>query len=94
MLPLGALVYDWPAVVINLIILQIIIILIIKAILAIRFRSRILDVFLHPLSILYIISVSINSVLQSKLGLGIYWKGRIYDARDRDDLKLVRDNHK
>ena len=94
LLPLGTLVYDWPAAVVNLIISQVSIIIIIKTILAIRFKSRILDVFLHPLSMLYIISVSINSVLQSKLGLGIYWKGRIYDARYGDDLKLVRDNHK
>ena len=94
LLPLGALVYDWPAIVMNLLILQIPIIIIIKVILAIRFKSRVIDAFLHPLSVLYIVSVSINSILQSKLGLGIYWKGRVYDANGKDDLKLIKGNHK
>lgn len=93
LLPLGILVYDLPAIVINLITLQVAIIFVIRGILAIRFRSRVLDAFLHPLSMLYIILVSINSILQSKIGAGIYWKGRVYDASsDRDELKLVKDS--
>jgi len=93
LLPLGILVYDLPAIVVNLITLQIAIIFVIRGVLAIRFKSRVLDAFLHPLSMLYIILVSINSILQSKIGAGIYWKGRIYDASsDRDELKLVKDS--
>jgi hypothetical protein len=54
-----------------------------RIILAIRLNNRILDTFLHPVSMLYIILLCINSVLQTKFGEGAYWKGRGYDIRFR-----------
>jgi len=93
--PLGVLIFAWPKIVMNLIIVQISIILIIKIILALRFKSRILDaVVLHPFSILYLILISINSVFQAKLGRGVYWKGRTYDIKDKDDLKIINNSYK
>ena len=79
-------------IIIDLITIQIIIILIMRAILTIRFKSRILDIFLHPLSMVYIILICINSVLQTKLGKGVYWKGRRYDVYSRDYLELIDDD--
>jgi len=93
--PLGVLIFAWSKIVMNLFIVQISIILIIKITLALRFKSRILDaVVLHPFSMLYLILISINSVFQAKLGRGIYWKGRTYDIKDKDNLKLFSDNYK
>jgi hypothetical protein len=40
----------------------------------------------------YIILICINSVLQTKLGKGIYWKGRSYGIRSSDYLKLLDDD--
>ncbi len=92
LLPLGIFIFDWSRMIISLITIQIIIILIMRAILTIRFKSRILDIFLHPLSMVYIILICINSVLQTKLGKGVYWKGRRYDVYSRDYLELIDDD--
>lgn len=82
-LPLGILLFNWPYPIVNLIIIQIFIVLTMRIILAIRLNNRILDTFLHPVSMLYIILLCINSVLQTKFGEGAYWKGRGYDIRFR-----------
>ncbi|MBC7333896.1 MAG: glycosyltransferase [Actinobacteria bacterium] len=89
LLPLGLFVFDWSPLITNLITIQIFIILLIRLMLSIRFKGKVFDALLHPLSMLYIIVISINSVLQSKLKHGIYWKGRIYDASDGKNLKLL-----
>ena len=93
MLPIGIL-FDWPLVLIELIILQIIIILITKMILSLRFKCKAVDIILHPISIVYLILIAINSVLNTKIGMGVYWKGRIYDVSKEDELRLVSDNYK
>lgn len=93
MLPVGIL-FDWPAILINLIILQIIIILITKIILSLRFKCKAVDIILHPISMIYLILIAINSVLNTKIGMGVYWKGRIYDVSKEDELRLVSDNYK
>lgn len=93
MLPVGIL-FDWPLVLIELIILQIIIILITKMILSLRFKCKAVDIILHPISIVYLILIAINSVLNTKIGMGVYWKGRIYDVSKEDELRLVSDNYK
>jgi chlorobactene glucosyltransferase len=93
MLPVGIL-FDWPLVLIELIILQIIIILITKIILSLRFKCKAVDIILHPISIVYLILIAINSVLNTKIGMGVYWKGRIYDVSKEDELRLVSDNYK
>lgn len=90
-LPLGIFIFDWPQVIINLIILQVIIILAIKTILTVRFKDRISDIFLYPFSVVYLLLISIHSMVKSKSASGVYWKGRIYDVRDDDNLKLLKD---
>lgn len=93
LLPLGIFVFNWPGLIIDLITIQIFLILLIRITLSIRFKGRIFDALLHPLSMLYIIAISINSVLQSKLNRGIYWKGRVYDVSSGKDLKLIDDDY-
>jgi chlorobactene glucosyltransferase len=82
-LPLGTLVFDWPNLIINQIIIQIIIVLTMRIILSIRLKNRILDTLFHPVSMVYIILLCINSVLQTKFGEGSCWKDRSYDIRFR-----------
>jgi chlorobactene glucosyltransferase len=90
-LPLGIFIFDWPQIIINLIIAQIAIILATKLILAIRFKERIVDIFLFPLSVIYLLLISVHSMVKSKSASGVYWKGRTYDVRDDEELKLVKD---
>ncbi|NQT66435.1 MAG: glycosyltransferase, partial [Actinobacteria bacterium] len=92
MLPIGIL-FDWSLVLIELIILQIIIILITKTILSLRFKCKAVDIILHPISMIYLILIAINSVFNAKIGMGVYWKGRIYDVSKEDELRLVSDNY-
>ena len=100
LLPLGIFILDWPRIILELTIIQVFIILAMRAILAIRLKSRILDIFFHPLSMFFIILICINSVMQAKSGRGIFWKGRSYDVYDPDNLELSGDeftnnfNHK
>ena len=93
MLPIGIL-FDWSLVLIELIILQIIIILITKIILSIRFKCKAVDIILHSISMIYLILIAINSIFNAKIGMGVYWKGRIYDVSKEDELRLVSDNYK
>ena len=94
LLPLGILIFEWPQIIINAIIAQIMIILAIRIIQTIRFKNRFIDIFLHPLAVLYLLYISVLSIIKCKKSTGIYWKGRSYDVRDEDDLKLVSDNYK
>lgn len=89
LLPPGLLIFKWPPVVIDLIIIQIFIILIMRAIMAIRLKGRVIDAFLHPLSMIYMIFICANSVLQTKCGEGVPWKDRRYDVSKRDYLNVI-----
>ncbi len=91
LLPLGALLFNWSESIINLIIIQIFIILVMRIIMAIRLKSRVIDCFLHPLSMIYIILICINSVLQARFGEGVRWKDRRYDVHEKDYLDLIDD---
>jgi chlorobactene glucosyltransferase len=93
-LPLSIFIFDWPQIIINFIIAQIGIILAMKIVLTIRFRDRVVDIFLFPLSVIYLLMISVHSMVKSKSASGVYWKGRTYDVRDDDDLKLVKDLQK
>ena len=93
MLPLGFLVFNWPKIITNLIIVQIITIFVMRIVLAIRLNSRILDVLLQPLSMIYIILICFNSILQTKFGKGVCWKGRSYDIHNGEELKLINEKH-
>jgi chlorobactene glucosyltransferase len=85
MLP-GAYLIDWPlAININLLV-QISIIFIIRVVMTFRFKERIIDIVLHPLSMFYIMALSINSVYQAKYGRGIYWKERTYNIKEEEEL--------
>jgi hypothetical protein len=59
--------------------------------LTIRFKHKFVDIFLQPVSIIYLILISIYSAVISKHSAGVYWKGRSYDVRDEDELKLIKD---
>jgi len=84
--PIGFYIIRWPLIINVNLLIQISIIFIIRIAMTFRFRSRILDIILHPLSMFYIMSLSVNSVYQAKYGKGIYWKDRIYEMDDREEL--------
>ena len=86
LLPLGLYFFNWPLLVNILILSQVSIILLIRIAMTFRFKSRFSDIFLHPLSMLYIAVLSVNSVYQAKLGRGIFWKDRFYGIDDDEDL--------
>jgi len=85
---------DWPLLLIELLILQITIIFITRIVLSIRFKCKAVDVILHPVAIVYLIMIAINSILSVKIRSGIYWKGRTYDVSKEKELRLVNDNYK
>jgi chlorobactene glucosyltransferase len=94
MLPLSIL-FSWAHAFINIIIIQVIFIMITRIILAFRFRLKAVDVFLHPLSVIYIVSIAVNSLFQFKFAMGVNWKGRVYnvsDDGDGEELKVVKDH--
>lgn len=91
LLPLGILVFDWSSTLIGLLIIQIFSLLVMRTILAIRLKSRAIDVLLHPLSTAYILLICINSVLQVKFGEGVCWKDRRYDVSSGNYLELTHD---
>jgi len=93
MIPAG-IIFGWPIIFIELIILQIIIILIIRIIFSIRFKCKAADIILHPLAIIYLIAIAVRSVLNVRVGMGLKWKGRVYDVSEEDNLRLVNDNYK
>ncbi len=85
-LPIGLYIFDWPLLVNILILSQVSIILLIRIAMTFRFKSRFSDIFLHPLSMLYIAVLSVNSVYQAKYGKGIFWKDRFYGITEDEDL--------
>jgi chlorobactene glucosyltransferase len=93
MLPLG-IIFRWPVLMLELIVLQIVIILITKIVLSIRFKCKAVDILLHPVSIVYLIIIAVNSILTTMIGTGVNWKGRIYDVRNEKELIITRDNYK
>ena len=94
LLPLGAFLFDWPVAIIRLIIFQVIIVLAIKTIFAIRYKQRMLDILLAPLSMAIIDALVFVSFFQAKYGEGLSWKGRVYDVSGNDKTTLIRENHR
>ena len=86
-LPLGFFVFDWSGLPINLLIYQIIVVLIIRTTLAIRFKSKMFDILLHPLMMVYIFALAISSILHAKTGMGILWKGRTYEGKSQKETE-------
>ncbi len=96
MLPL-AILFDWPLAVTNIIILQTIFVMVTRIILAIRFKMKAVDVLLHPFSVMYLLSMAVNSVFQFRFNIGIYWKGRTYNVLndgEEEELQMLKDNFK
>ena len=97
MLPLS-IIFDWQQAYINMIFLQMIFILVTRIILSVRYRMKAVDILLYPLSVIYLLSMAVNSVLQYKFNIGVCWKGRTYNIVENEDneeeLKLIKDNYK
>jgi chlorobactene glucosyltransferase len=95
LLPLEIFIFDWSRLVIALNIVQIFIILLIKIILAIKFKYRGIDVLLMPVSMVYVVLLACNSYLQTKIRKGINWKDRTYSIRgvrgEEDNIELIED---
>jgi hypothetical protein len=95
MLPL-AILFSWPLADTNVIIIQVVLVLITKIMMAIRFRTRATDVILHPLSVIYLLSMAANSVFQYRFNIGVQWKGRTYNVScedgEEEELKLIKDS--
>ena len=92
-LPLGLFIYNYSREIIILLMAQVIIISFIKILIALRLKEKILDFTLLPLSIVYLAAIAVNSYLQSKMGDGINWKGRIYQASSKnDDLEMSEED--
>jgi len=94
LLPTGIFIFNWTGVIITLNIIQIFIILGIKIVLSLKFKSRILDILLTPISVTYIALIAANSYIQSKFGMGVSWKGRTYGISGGDNLGLAEDKSK
>ncbi|MHB1346868.1 MAG: glycosyltransferase family 2 protein [Candidatus Humimicrobiaceae bacterium] len=89
--PIGLFISHWPREILLSIAAQIGIVFFIRTINAFRFKEKLLDIFLSPLSIVYIVFMAVNSVIQTKLGNGIYWKGRTYQAESKSNSLGVID---
>ena len=97
MFPLS-IVFDWHQAYVNMIFFQIIFILITRIMMSIRYRMKVVDIFLYPISVIYLLSMAVNSFLQYRFNIGVCWKGRIYnvaeDEEDEEELKLIKDNYR
>lgn len=93
-LPLGIFIFDFPRLALVLNIAQVFIVLFFRIFLALRYKKRILEAFIHPVSIVLLIYISLYSILHSKSSAGIDWKGRTYDVRDDEELHLLKDSNK
>jgi chlorobactene glucosyltransferase len=60
------------------IVMQLVILLAVRLILAVRFRTGILSSFLHPLGMGVVVGMAVNSSLWVLVGSGSRWKGRAY----------------
>jgi len=87
-----AIIFEWSKTFLLLNVLQILFVFTIKIILSLRFKERLLDVFLTPVSVCFIIAVAVNSYIQARFKKGVYWKGRIYDVNTPEQISLISDD--
>ncbi|MCL4378769.1 MAG: glycosyltransferase [Actinobacteria bacterium] len=92
LLPLGILLFGWPQIIIDALIAQVLIILAIRIIQTIRFKNRFVDIFLHPLAVIYLLLISIFSMVQYKKDSVIFWKGRNYNIGNEGEIEFTNDN--
>jgi len=62
----------------SLLIFQVLLILLTRVMSTVRINGRILDIFLHPVSIFYIVFMNIKLIFQRQDHTKIRWKGRLY----------------
>lgn len=87
-----AIIFEWSKTFLLLNTLQILSVFAIKIILSLRFKERLLDIFLTPVSVCFIIAVAVNSYIQARFKKGVYWKGRIYDVNTPEQISLISDD--
>jgi hypothetical protein len=61
-----------------MVLFQILVILLTRAMAVIKINGKAIDIFLHPVSIFYMIFMNSKLLLQKKGKLQISWKGRLY----------------
>jgi len=86
-------IFELSKIMVILAISQVLLIFTIKIIISIRFKERILDIFLTPVSLCFIIAIALNSYVQARFKKGVYWKGRIYNVNTPEKISLVSDNY-
>ncbi len=92
LLPIS-LIFEWSKILVILSIIQVFLVFIIKIIISLRFKERIFDIFLTPVSLCYIIAIAVNSYIQVRFRKGVYWKGRVYDVNTPEKISLVGDDY-
>lgn len=68
--------------------LQVFLILSVKILLTLKFRLGFLTVLFHPLGIILITSIALNSFRWNRLGRGSLWKGRTYKIQDLNNAEI------
>ena len=91
LLPIS-LIFEWSKILVTLNIIQVLLVFTIKIIISLKFKERILDIFLTPVSLCFIIAIAINSYIQARFREGVYWKGRTYDVNTPEKISLVSDD--
>jgi hypothetical protein len=61
-----------------MVLFQILVILLTRAMAVIKINGKAIDIFLHPVSIFYMIFMNSKLLLQKKVKSQISWKGRLY----------------
>jgi len=69
-----------------LLITQVLLIFIIKALMSHRFKYSYLDVLIHPISMFHINMIAIYSIFLHVKGIGVIWKGRRYQTDKSAEL--------
>lgn len=62
----------------SLLVFQVLLILLTRVMSTVRINGKILDIFLHPVSVLYIVFMNIKLIFQGRGHTKIRWKGRLY----------------
>jgi chlorobactene glucosyltransferase len=62
-----------------MVVFQILIILTVKLVLAVKYKSNIWDIIFHPISIIYITIMSIKLIFSPRKKYGVKWQGRQYN---------------
>lgn len=64
-------------------------VLLMRLLLAVRFRQSLWSILLHPLSETILVALGLSSWWRCKSGRGVQWKGRSYRARDEPESEVA-----